>query len=252
MNMEENDSEEKKEPVENTEEENKTENEKKQEENKKRIAEEAENIKNETKDTVNKVKDTIMNTDFKKDANETTNFVKEMFFNPVEAVKRVAEDENILGKIIILMIIFIVASGCREIVSLIRYGKLASIGGNLLRFVVSVIRPVITIAVTSIIILIFNKENKKSLVTVISTVVVAYIPRIINAVIYVIDVLIGKITLVTYPIETALAAVSTVLLFCGIKFLSGKEDNSEVLKKYAIILFISQLIFAILSEIGIY
>lgn len=255
MNEEENkSSEEKKEPIEETVAEETTVEETKEEEKKEKskISEEAENIKNETKDTINKVKDKVKNTDFKKDADETTSFVKEMFLNPIDAVKRAANEESIIGKVIILMIVFIAATVLGTIISLVKYSSLFSFGHNILRFVLSFVRPIITVLVPSIVILLFNRENKKNLITVISTVVVAYIPRIINSVLVILDLLISKITLVTSPLETALAAITIILGYFGVKELFGKDDNTEMLKKYAIILFVSELILVVLTEIGIY
>jgi hypothetical protein len=247
-------SEEKNEPVEGTVIEETVQEETKEEvkKEKSKISEEAENIKNETKETVNKVKDTIKNTDFKKDANETTSFVKDMFSNPIDAVKRAASEENIIGKVIILMMVFIVANVIGTIISLLKYSELFSLGHNLLRFILSFLRPVVAVLVPSIVIFLFNRENKKKLTTVISTVVVAYIPRIINSILLILDLLIAKITLVTTPIETALVAVSMILGYFGVKELFGKDDNTEMLKKYAIILFISELVLVVLNEIGIY
>lgn len=247
-------SEEKNEPIEGTVVEETVQEETKEEtkKEKSKISEEAENIKKETKETVNKVKDTIKNTDFKKGANETTSFVKDMFANPIDAVKRAASEENIIGKVIILMIVFIAANVVGTIISLLKYGDFFSIVHNLLRFILSFLRPVIAVLVPAIVIFIFNRENKKKLTTVISTVVVAYIPKIINSLLLILDLLITKITLVTTPLETALAAISVILGYFGVKELFGKDDNAEVLKKYAIILFISELVLVIFNEIGIY
>ena len=81
-----------------------------------------EQLKNETKETVNQVKSSIKNVNFKQDAEETKGFVKEMFSNPFEAVRRVAtEEENVFKKVIFLMIIFIAASVISQIISLIKY-----------------------------------------------------------------------------------------------------------------------------------
>lgn len=240
MNESNNSPEEKNEPIN---EKNKTE--------KSKISEETEKLKKETKDTVNKVKDTIKKTDFKKNANETTNFVKEMFFNPVEAVRRAANEEGILGKVIILMIVFIAATVFGTIVILFKYGKLFSFGNNLVRLALSFCRPIITVLVPSIVIYLAIKDNKR-LTTVISTVVVAYIPRILNSILIIIDLLITKITLFTNPVEKVLSGLSIILTYFGFKELYGKDNDSNLIKKYAIILLISEFILMVLSEIGIY
>jgi len=246
----ENNTEEKNEPIEETVQEEKTQEEAKNGKNK--FSEEAENIKNETKDTVNKVKDTIKNTDFKKDANETTNFVKEMFFNPIEAVKRAANEEGVFGKAVILMIVFMGATVLGTIISLFKFWSLFSFGSKFFQFVISIWRPLITVLVPSIIILLFARENKKKLTTIISTVVVAYVPRIINSLLVILDLLIAKVTLVTAPLETVLSGISVILTYFGFKELLGKDDDSSVIKKYAIVFFASELILIILKEIGIY
>mgnify|MGYP003499965393 CR=1 FL=1 len=63
-----------------------------------------EDLKKETKETVNQVKETIKNVDLKNDAEATKGFIKEMFSNPVEAVKRAANgEEGIFKKAIIII-----------------------------------------------------------------------------------------------------------------------------------------------------
>ncbi len=212
-----------------------------------------EQLKNETKETVNQVKSSIKNVNLKQDAEETKGFVKEMFSNPFEAVRRVAnEEENVFKKVIFLMIIFIAASFVSQIVSLIKYGRLASIGSNIMNVIVSVINPILFILVPSVVILIFNKQNKKSLITIISTVVVAGIPTICNEVIYIIEKIIPGISIITSPITTLLSAIALILTYFGIKDLLGIEEHKDSIKKYAIIKLISAFVLVILGRIGIY
>ena len=254
MNEEENKtSEEKNEPIEGTVVESTVQEDTKEEakKEKSKISEEAENIKNETKETVDKVKDTIKNTDFKKDANETTSFVKEMFFNPFEAVKRAADEENILGKVIILMIVFIAATVLQTVISLFKIGSLFSFRHNFLQFVFSFWRPIIMVLVPSIVFWLFSGEHRKKLVTVISTIVVAYIPKIANAILAIISTLVAKLSIATVPISATLSAVSIILLYFGFKELSQKEEPKAI-NSFAIALLISEIVLVILSEIGIY
>ena len=168
-----------------------------------------EKLKNETKETVNQVKDTIKNVDFKKDTEETKGFLKEMFSDPFEAVRKVASgEENVLKKAIMIMIIFIAASVVYELISLIKYGKYSGIGDNLLDLVASVLNPIFYIVVPSLVILIMNKNSKKSLTTVISTLVVTSVPVVINHIIDIIEILVSGITIISGPISTALSAVA--------------------------------------------
>lgn len=212
-----------------------------------------EQLKNETKETVNQVKSSIKNVNFKQDAEETKGFVKEMLSNPFEAVRRVAtEEENVFKKVIFLMIIFIAASVISQIISLIKYGRLANVGSNIMDLIVSVLNPILYILVPAVIILIFNKQNKKSLITIISTVVVAGIPTICNEVINIIERILPGISIITSPITTVLSAIALILTYFGIKDLLGIEDHKDSIKKYAIIKLISAFVLVILGRIGIY
>lgn len=212
-----------------------------------------EQLKNETKETVNQVKSSIKNVNFKQDAEETKGFVKEMFSNPFEAVRRVAtEEENVFKKVIFLMIIFIAASLISQIISLIKYGRLANVGSNIMDLIVSLLNPILYILVPAVIILIFNKQNKKSLITIISTVVVAGIPTICNEVINIIERILPGISIITSPITTVLSAIALILTYFGIKDLLGIEDHKDSIKKYAIIKLISAFVLVILGRIGIY
>lgn len=212
-----------------------------------------EQLKNETKETVNQVKSSIKNVNFKQDAEETKGFVKEMFSNPFEAVRRVAtEEENVFKKVVFLMIIFIAASVISQIISLIKYGRLANVGSNIMDLIVSVLNPILYILVPAVIILIFNKQNKKSLITIISTVVVAGIPTICNEVINIIERILPGISIITSPITTVLSAIALILTYFGIKDLLGIEDHKDSIKKYAIIKLISAFVLVILGRIGIY
>lgn len=212
-----------------------------------------EKLKNETKETVNQVKDTIKNVNFKKDTEETKGFLKEMFSDPFEAVRKVASgEENILKKAIIIMIIFIAASVVYELISLIKYGKYSGIGDNLLDLVASVLNPIFYIVVPALVILVMNKNSKKSLTTVISTLVVTSVPVVINRVIDIIEILVSGITIISGPISTALSAVALVLTYFGMKDIFEADNDSSFIKKYAIIKLVAAFVLVILGRIGIY
>lgn len=211
-----------------------------------------EQLKNETKDTVNQVKDTIKGVDFKKDTVETTNFLKEMFVNPFETIRKVANDEeNILKKALIIMILFIASGVICKIISLTKYGKYSSIGNNLLGIVASFLNPIFFIVVPAIVVLIFNTKNKKSLITIISTLIIANIPVVVTYVIDIIEVLVSGISIITGPISTALSALAIVFTYFGMKELFN-EDTEKFFKKFAIIKLVSAFILVILSRVGIY
>ena len=206
-----------------------------------------EQLKNETKNTVDQVREQIKNTDFKKDAEATKGFVIEMFSNPFEAIRKVAsEEENVLPKVVILMIIYIAASVAYQIISTMKYGF------NFMYLVASVLHPILFIAAPAILVLILNRKNKKSLITIISTLVVTSIPVIVTELISIINILVGGLSTITSPISTMLSAVAIVLTYFGMKDLFGEEDNSKFIKTYAIIKLLAAFILLILGRIGIY
>lgn len=212
-----------------------------------------EQLKNETKDTVNQVKDTIKNTDFKEGAAQAKGLVAEMFANPVSAVKRVATgEENAFSKVVVLMIVWIAASVVAGVISLMRYAKYASIGNNLMNFVSYVLNPIFYIVVPAIIVLILNKDNKKSLITIISTLTIASVPLIINAVIDIVEALVSGITIISGPISTMFSVVATVLTYFGMKDLFGASEDESFIKKFAIIKLVAAFVLVILARVGIY
>lgn len=222
------------------------------EENKK-INIDAEELKNQTKDTVKQVKDTIKDVDFKNDTKEATGFVKEMFNNPFEAVERVArEEENILKKSVVIMIVYIVASVLCQIIYLVKYGSISSVGSNIMNLVSSVLRPILYVLVPAIIVFIMNKNNKKSLPVVLMTLIAAAVPLVAVEIIDVLESIVGAIRLVSSPISTGLASVSAILTYFGMKELFAEEENGKFIKTFAIIEVVTALVFYLLSSAGIY
>ena len=212
-----------------------------------------EDLKNETKDTVKQVKDTIKNVNIKKDTEETKGFLKQLFSNPFEEVKKIAKGEqNVFSKAIVLMIVFIAANVIYQIISLMKYGKYSSLGNNFMDVISSILNPIFYIIVPSLIIYLLNKGNKKSLTTIISTIVTCSVPVIINNVIDIVEILISGVTIITSPVSTALSAIATVLTYFGMKDLFEIEENKDFIKKYAIIKLVAAFVLLILGRIGIY
>jgi len=117
--------------------------------------------------------------------------------------------------------------------------------------VAGAVYPVVFVLAPALMVLILNKENKKSLTTIISTIVVASVPVVINYVINVVEILVSGITIITGPISTGLSAVATVLTYFGIKDLMGIEEHKDFIKKYVVIKIAAALIITILTRIGI-
>ncbi len=221
-------------------------------ENEEKFSVDTENLKTETKETVNQVKESIKNVNLKNDAEETKGFLKEMISNPSEAVRKVAnEEENVFKKVIIIMLVFIIASAAYSIISVIKYGKYLDLLDNVMTIVAGILYPIFFVLAPAVIVLILNKNNKKSLITIISTIVVASVPVVINHLIDIVEILVSGISIVTGPISTGLSAVAIVLTYFGIKDLFGIEEHKDFVNKYVVIKIAAALIITILSRIGI-
>lgn len=201
-----------------------------------------EELKNEAKDTVNQVKDTIKNVDINKEAKETKGFLKGMLVEPFGTVERVARgEEEVFKRAVVLVIIHMVAA---FIVAVFGYNY-GGILNKLKQIIFTTISPAIAILVPTILIMLMNKNNKKSATTIISTLVVASVPAILVTVIDVLEKILGNIYLITSPISTALSTIAILLAFVGMKNLFG-EEKENFLPKFALIEFVTALVLYIL------
>ena len=208
-----------------------------------------EQLKNETKDTVNQVKDTIKNTNFKESAAQTKGFLVDMFSQPISTVKKVANgEENVLSKSVIIMVIYIIASFITDLIYVIRYGEYRGVGNNILSLIYSVLYPIACVLVPATLVLVFNKINKKPLITVLSTLVVATVPNAIIQIIRIVENIIPGIVIVSSPIITMFSAIGIILGYYGMRTIF-EEGNETFIKKYALIELITAFVLVILARI---
>lgn len=190
-----------------------------------------EELKNETKQTVNQVKDSLKDVDVGKEARETHGFIKGMCVEPFETVKSVATGEQEVFKRALILVI--IHCAITFLISIFGY-HFGNILEKLLDLVLDTLAPIITVLVPTIMILIMNKNNKKSATTIISTLVVARIPALISSAVSLIRTIIPKIALIASPISSTLSAIAIILTFYGMKTLFD-EDKQAFLPKYAVI-----------------
>ena len=182
------------------------------EEVKKESSIDTEELKEETKETFNKVKDQIKDTNFKEETKNATNFVKEMFFSPVEAVEEVASGSVVnLGRTIVLLIALIGANFIETLVSYFKWGSFSNIGSKFWGLILSVISPLLAIIIPAV----------------------------------------SPLTKIISIFTSVLSAVSVVLMYFGMKGLF-EEDNSVFIKKYVVVLLVTQVILVILASVNFY
>lgn len=199
-------------------------------------------LKNETKETMNQVKDTIKNVNIKEDSVATKNFVTEMFKSPCEKIKEILEDTagNFLKFAIIIIVVYLLSEALDTFITVANLGKWAKFGYKFKLVITSVLLPLLRILIPAVTILIMNKNNKKPLTTTICAVTASRIPVIISSLVYLLDkTKVKYISYITSPIGTLCAALSYVLLFFVVKYSFDEKNDSQALKKFAVIQLIT-------------
>lgn len=217
-----------------------------------KISVDTEDLKNETKDTVNQVKETIKNVDLKKDAEATKGFVKEMFSNPIEAVKRASSgEEGILKKVIIIVLLHIVVMCAYKIIEVIRDYGITQILFHLDNIIWYSTKPLVSIILFSLIIYIMNKNNKKTLTVIASTMVVATIPLVIFDLLELIRMVFHGVSVVaifTNPLSTMFFGIYIIIAYFGMKEIFGITEENKAIKKFSLVqLIVAALLFVLYS-----
>lgn len=224
------------------------------EEKEEKFSIDTENLKNETAETAKKVKESIKGTNIKDETIATKGFITEMFKNPLEKIKEVAEDNSakFFKTALFLIIIWVVAVFIKSTQQTIYLFGFSRVFSNILTVLKRILAPAIGILVYSVIVLLLNNKNKKSLTTIISTVTIAQIPLIIASIVSLLTIISKNIATVTEPFASVCSAVSIVLSFFGLKYLFGKEESKDFIKKYVLIQAIYAVCYIVIRLLGIY
>lgn len=211
-----------------------------------------EEIKKETVETAKQVKDSIKNVDIKNDAKEATGFVSAMFKDPFAKIKEIVEDkENKNLKLAIIFIaIWTVAIFIKALAA--KYWSFDALFRNVLSLVKTIIAPTLGILVLSAIVYFMNKNEKKSLTTIITSITIAKIPKILASVISLLTIFSYSAHKITSPIASLCSVVTTILTYFTIKAIFNEEQNSKFLKTFVIIEAIYYVAYLIISFLEIY
>ncbi len=212
----------------------------------------AEELKNETVDTVKQVKESMKNVNVKEEAQVTKGFVTEMFKNPLGKIEEIANDasNNHFKTAIILVIIWAVAALLGSIN--FKYFSWRLFGSTLLGYIKIILAPLVTVAVMSVIIFLLNKKEKKSLITVLTTVTTAKLPVIIAEVINLLVLFSASILKITSKISGFCSIISTVFLYFAIRDLYGEKEEKVAFKNFVIVEAIYIVVSFVISYLGIY
>jgi len=212
-----------------------------------------ENLKNETIETAKKVKESIKETNIKEETKATKGFIIDMFKNPLEKIKEVANDNS--GKFfktaIILVIIWTILVFIDSTYSTIYYWGFSRVFRNILTVLKEILAPAIGILVYSVTVLILNK-NKKPLTSIISTVTITQLPLIISSLVSLLIIISSGLSTVTIPFAKICSIVAIVLGYFGFKNLFGEDDDKVFIKKYVLIQVVYYVAYIIIKLLGIY
>lgn len=215
------------------------------EEAKKAIEFDAQDIKNETKEAYNQVKDTFKNVDFKEEAKGAQSFIKEIFTDPFAAIKDAAVGRpDAFSKAIVLIVIWTVLSGVSAIIGF-RYGF------RIMSLVKAILNPAAYICAISVVAFLFNRDNRKSLTSIIATMVVASTPKIFEAALGIVTNLVVGIDIIINPFKYAFGVLSVVFVYFGCKALFDDPEDKDFIRKFAIMVIVIELLLVILSRVGI-
>lgn len=212
-----------------------------------------EKLKNETFEAAKKVKESVKGTNIKEETKATKGIIIEMFKNPLEKIKEVANDGSAkyFKTALFLVIVWTILVFISSTHTTIYYWGFSRVFTNILSVLKKILAPALGILVYSLIVLVLNKNNKKSLTTVISTITITQLPLMIASLVSLLTIISSKISLVTSPFSALCSTVAVILGFFGLKNLFGEECKTFI-KKYVLIQVIYYVAYIVIGLLGIY
>ena len=213
----------------------------------------AEVYKEETVKTFNEVKENLKNVDIKQEAQKGKGFLKDLYVSPIEKIKEIAKDStNSYFKTIILVIaIWCIAILVKEIVDLSSF-KMFFKFNTLKAMIKTLIEPIAEVLALSGVLFVLNKENKKSLVTTITTIGTAKIPLVISSILNLLYLISYNVSTILLPVKALLSVISIVLTYFAIKELFEIEDETKAMKKFVFCMAIYEVVAIVFYLLGIY
>lgn len=188
----------------------------------------AEELKEETKQTFNKVKDEIKDANFKEETIEATNFVKDMFMDPVGAVKNVSNEVGPKLITVIMLVIGVMLSNLLKNI-MWAFGN-SNIFDSLWEIITSLTSGVCIILVPAFIAYVFNRNSDRSLLTSISLMAMANVPTIFVNVLTALTRILPKLAGIVGVLNQGLEVAHVVLTYFALKTFCKEEDDLFIFK----------------------
>ena len=219
---------------------------------KQKVSSSTDELKNETVDAVKQVKENMKNVNVKEEAKAAKGFIGEMIKNPIEKIKEIANDTSnkYFKTSIILVIVWMVAALFGTIS--FKYFTWSAFGNTLLNYIKTILAPLLSVLAMGMVIFVTNKKSKKSLITVLTTVVTTKLPVIIAKVISLLTIISSNISPITSKVTSLASIISTVFMYFAIKDLFDIEDEKEGFNKFIIVETIYIVVAFVIYYLGIY
>ena len=208
----------------------------------------AEELKEETKQTFNKVKDEIKDANFKEETIEATNFIKDMFMDPVGAVKNVSNEVGPKLITVIMLVIGVMLSNLLKNI-MWAFGN-SNIFDSLWEIITSLTSGVCIILVPAFIAYVFNRNSDRSLLTSISLMAMANVPTIFVNVLSALTRILPKLAGIVGVLNQGLNVAHVVLTYFALKTFCKEEDDLFIFK-FVIIEVASGFIMMLLRLLNI-
>lgn len=224
------------------------------EEKEEKFSIDTENLKNETVETAKKIKESVKGTNIKEETKATKGFIIEMFKNPLEKIKEVANDNSskYFKMALILIIVWTIVVFIESTYSTIYLWGFSRVFSKILSVLKEILAPAIGIIVYSLIVLLMNKKNKKSLTDIISTITITQLPLLISSLVSLLTIISSNISIITIPFAKLCSAITVILGYFGFKALFGEEEDTKFIKKYVLIQAIYYIAYIVIKLLGIY
>ena len=209
----------------------------------------ASDVKGEAKDTFNDIKRTMSNADIKGDAKKTTKHITSLFRDPIDTFESIANSKrNTSFKIALFVIIFWTLINLVGTVGEQEWAW-GMVFKNLLGILGSLLKPLCSILLLSIINLIYERGSNKSLSKTITVLTFAQVPLVIGSLFTLIDLFSTTAHYVTEPLLNFTNVISLVFTYLASRALLKEGNETATIKTFALV---QGLYFAILIALGFF
>ena len=207
--------------------------------------------------TVKEVKQETVKTTFrearesiKKEAEVGKGLLKNLWKNPIETIKEIAEDkENKTLKTALILVAIWTTVALLNMILFYATNKWLSF--NFLSTLKVMLEPVLTVLAMTLSIYVIKDRAKDSISNILTSVTVAYIPSMIAALLWLLEYISIKMTTILSPISSLLRLVSIVLMYHTVKELMQEDNESKAIKNFIKVEALFYVIVFLISFLGI-